>query len=131
MESYFSPVPKASGGGGGGGVEPPPLRVQVKQEKADKLDALSMLSAGAFKEKHGSDLSALKVLNPEKGFVQEAAGAVCTSKGNIYFVKPWPASRRSNVWEKMGDISGIAGTANLAVCLEENCFQEVRNQHPR
>ena len=90
-----------------------------------------MLSAGAFKEKHGSDLSALKVLNPEKGFVQEAAGAVCTSKGNIYFVKPWPASRRSNVWAKMGDISGIAGTANLAVCLEENCFQEVRNQHPR
>ena len=55
MESYFSPVPKASGGGGGGGVEPPPLWVQVKQEKADKLDALSMLSADAFKEKHGSD----------------------------------------------------------------------------
>ena len=37
MKGFFSPVPKASGGGGGGGVEPPPLWVQVKQEKADKL----------------------------------------------------------------------------------------------
>ena len=122
MESYFSPVPKASGGGGGGGGEPPPLWVQVKQKKADKLDALSMLSAGAFKEKHGSDLSALKAPNPKKGFVHEAAGAVCTSKGNIYFVQPWPASKRSSVWEKMGDISGSADAANLVVCLEENFF---------
>ena len=104
---------------------------QVKQEKADKVVARSMLSADAFKAKHGSDLSALKVLNPAKDFVHKAAGAVCTSKGNIYFVVPWLASKRSNVWEKMGDISGSAGTANLVVCLEEDCFQEVRNQHPR
>ena len=97
MESYFSPVPKASGGGGGGGGEPPPLWVQVKQEKADKLVALSMLSTDAFKAKHGSDLSALKVLNPVKGFVHEDAGAVCTSKGSIYFVEPWPACKRSRL----------------------------------
>ena len=131
MKGFFSPVPKASGGGGGGGVEPPPLWVQVKQEKADKLVALSMLSADAFKAKHGSDLSALKVLNPVKGFINKDAGAVRTSKGNIFLVAPWPANKRSSVWEKLGDISGSAATANLVVCLEEGCFQEVRNQHPR
>ena len=128
MKGFFSPVPKASGGGGGGGVEPPPLWVQVKQEKAENLVALSMLSAGAFKAKHGSDLAALKGLNPVKGFVNKAAGAVCTSKGSIYFVVPWPASKRSNVWEKLGDISGSAGTANLVVSLEEGCYQEVRKK---
>ena len=131
MKAFFSPAPKASGGGGGGGGEPPPPWVQVKQEKAESLVALSKLSASTFKAKHGSNLDALKGLNPVKGFINKDAGAVCTSKGNIFLVAPWPANKRSSVWEKLGDISGSAATANLVVCLEEGCFQEVRNQQPR
>ena len=131
MEGFFSPVPKAGGGGGGGGAEAPPLWVQIKQEKAECLVALSELSAGAFKAKHGSNLGALKGLNPVKGFINKDAGAVCTSKGNIFLVAPWPANKRSSVWEKLGDISGSAGTPSLVVCLEGGCYQEVRNQHPR
>ena len=97
MEGFFSPVPKAGGGGGGGGAEAPPLWVQIKQEKAECLVALSELSAGAFKAKHGSNLGALKGLNPVKGFINKDAGAVCTSKGNIFLVAPWPANKRSSV----------------------------------
>ena len=85
---------------------------------------------GAFKAKHGSNLGELKGLNKANGFINKDARAVCTSKGNIFLVEPWPASKRPSLWGKMGDISGSAGTANL-VCLEEDCFQEVRNQHPR
>ena len=57
-----------------------------------------MLSAGALKAKQGRDLSALKVLNPGKGFINKKAGAVCTSKGNIFLVEPLLASKRSGVW---------------------------------
>jgi len=108
-------MPKTGGGGGGGGAEAPPLWIQVKQEKAEYLVALSELSEGAFKAKHNSNLGALKDLNPVKGFINKDAGALCTSKGNISLVAPWPANKRSSVWEKLGDISGSAGTPCLVV----------------
>ena len=54
------------------------------------------LSAAAFNAKHG-DLTALVDLNPVKGYVNKPAGIVCTSKGNIYSVAPWPENKRSLV----------------------------------
>jgi hypothetical protein len=48
--------------------------VQVKQEKDENLAALPELSKGAFKEKHGSNLAALKALIPVKGYIQKNCG---------------------------------------------------------
>jgi hypothetical protein len=61
----------------------PPISKEV-----ETVIALSKLSAGALKAKHGSNPAALKSLNPVKGFINEAAGALCTRKGDICFFAP-------------------------------------------
>ena len=93
MEGFFSPVPKAGGGGGGGGAEAPPLWVQVKQEKAECLVALSELPAREYKAKHGSDLVVLKELNPVKGFILQPRELCAPAKAtSILLSRDPPAS---------------------------------------
>ena len=120
MKAFFPAAAKASEGA----TSTTPSWVKVKQEKAETLAKGSSLSAVAFNAQYG-DLAALVDLNPPRGYVNKAAGVVCTSKGNIYFVAPWDDSKRSKVWSKLGDISASAGAPNMVVCLEEGCFQQV------
>ena len=120
MKGFFPVVAKASEGE----TSTTSSWVKVKRENVETLAKIAKLSAVAFNAQH-SDLTAIARLNPVKGYVNKAAGVVCTSKGSIYSAAPWPENKRSLVWTKMGDISASAGVPNLVVCLDEGCFQEV------
>ena len=120
MKGFFPVVAKGSEGDSS--------RVKVKRENAETLAKIAKLSAVAFNAQH-SDLTAIAGLDPVKGYVNKAAGVVCTSKGNIYAAAPWPENKRSLVLTKMGDISASAGVPNLVVCLDEGCLRQ--DQGPR
>ena len=91
MKGFFPVVAKGSEGDSS--------RVKVKRENSETLAKIAKLSAVAFNARH-SDLTAIAGLDPVKGYVNKAAGVVCTSKGKFYAVAPWPENKRSLVWTK-------------------------------